>query len=571
MLTRISNNPHRVLPPPSFFNLPRPLSRPRSNTNPTANDPPAPQLAYKQLASAFYTINSKYRISWECAELLIELGSGTAGTTATTAPPTSVSAPAMHSGGSIDGKKSRERAITLAGDEARSKAPTPTPGSSAGMNTDPSPPLASPPSLSWRASTGRHDLSQRQLVLLKEMLNNPDSSFVVEDLKAPIPEEVVGLSVLSVNRDWRWGDAMNSTITLPSEESASGQRGSGAGSPSKKRRRSKLGMSGLRDVLRSLKRSHSDNPPLPPPPIPVSSASLTTDSSVDSQNRPHEYDHPLVPRQGRRRTKTSTGPESMRSNMQRERDLRPTSPYHPSLSVNKASPRRPSLASIFRIGQKSKTAPPTSSLATNGDVSMDSVGDNLQTALGRESSSTGEEEDWDRMDSASDLDAAAKALEVRDGSATVRGIRGRSPYLQEHYLLPGCPSRPTTPKRSASASQSSIWGESSSSTAAPPSRSTRLSKVEESVNDHPGPRLASKGKLTKTGPGPSRPPSRTRKDAKTGSVRSMPPYSFTGSLPDPQLAMTPENIKPLLENAKEVHTRLDECITEIRLLLTVSS
>jgi hypothetical protein len=141
---------------------------------------------------------------------------------------------------------------------------------------------------------------------------------------------------ISVNRDWRWGDAMNSTVTLPSEESASGQRGSGAGSPSKKRRRSRLGMSGLRDVLRSLKRSHSDNPPLPPPSIPVSSASLTTDSCVDSQNRPHEYDHPLVPPQGWRRTKTSTGPESMRSNTQREQDLRPTSPYNPSLSANKA-------------------------------------------------------------------------------------------------------------------------------------------------------------------------------------------------------------------------------------------
>ncbi|KAJ7874325.1 hypothetical protein B0H14DRAFT_2569282 [Mycena olivaceomarginata] len=34
------------------------------------------QQAYKQLASAFYTINSKYRISWECTELLIELGGG---------------------------------------------------------------------------------------------------------------------------------------------------------------------------------------------------------------------------------------------------------------------------------------------------------------------------------------------------------------------------------------------------------------------------------------------------------------------------------------------------------------
>jgi hypothetical protein len=33
-------------------------------------------VAYKQLASAFYAINSKHRISWECSKLLIELGGG---------------------------------------------------------------------------------------------------------------------------------------------------------------------------------------------------------------------------------------------------------------------------------------------------------------------------------------------------------------------------------------------------------------------------------------------------------------------------------------------------------------
>jgi len=37
------------------------------------------------------------------------------------------------------------------------------------------------------------------------------------------------------------------------------------------------------------------------------------------------------------------------------------------------------------------------------------------------SSNTGEEEDWDRMDSASDLDAAANALQVADGGGTVHG------------------------------------------------------------------------------------------------------------------------------------------------------
>jgi hypothetical protein len=43
----------------------------------------------------------------------------------------------------------------------------------------------------------------------------------------------------------------------------------------------------------------------------------------------------------------------------------------------------------------------------------------------------------------------------------------------------------------------------------------------------------------------------------------MPP----ATLPDPKLAMTPENIKPLLENAREVHARLSDCIAEIRSLL----
>jgi len=38
---------------------------------------------YKELASAFYTLNSKYRISWECAELLIELAGGGGGVSTT--------------------------------------------------------------------------------------------------------------------------------------------------------------------------------------------------------------------------------------------------------------------------------------------------------------------------------------------------------------------------------------------------------------------------------------------------------------------------------------------------------
>ena len=42
-----------------------------------------------------------------------------------------------------------------------------------------------------------------------------------------------------------------------------------------------------------------------------------------------------------------------------------------------------------------------------------------------------------------------------------------------------------------------------------------------------------------------------------GSMSPQPP-------PELKLAMAPENIKPLVENAKGVHVRLVECIAEIR-------
>jgi hypothetical protein len=43
----------------------------------------------------------------------------------------------------------------------------------------PASPLMSPASMSWRASTGRHDLSQRQLVFIRKMLNNNGGASIV--------------------------------------------------------------------------------------------------------------------------------------------------------------------------------------------------------------------------------------------------------------------------------------------------------------------------------------------------------------------------------------------------------
>jgi serine/arginine repetitive matrix protein 2 len=365
---------------PSFMtNLPNPKSRLRSNTSPTAPSSSSSlhslsspsqvqpfhhtqqqqlqhshaQLAYKQLVSAFYTINSKYRISWECAELLIELGGTSSAASAapssssggiSSPPSTSVSAPVMGAGLHLNlnlnlhlnliGKKGsggRERAITLAGDKSKPSSPVPgaTPSSPVGATTATAtagPPLASPPSLAWRASTGRHDLSHRQLVLLREMLHKADNSPPAGG--SSIPEEqpqqlntnvqhrqtTMSPTSLNVNKDWRWGDAMNSTVTLPSEES-----GRSSADPRKKRRYSRLGMSGFRDMLRALKRNHNDAPPPlpapPPPPVLASSTSLSTDNS--SLDRRLRNSH-APPAQGRR-PKTTSGLESVCMS-------RPTSP-----------------------------------------------------------------------------------------------------------------------------------------------------------------------------------------------------------------------------------------------------
>lgn len=75
-------------------------TRGRSNTNPTASEVAQAQAQrgqqqrqssrYKEMASAFYTLNSKHRISWECVELLVELGGGGSASATTNCNPSSV-------------------------------------------------------------------------------------------------------------------------------------------------------------------------------------------------------------------------------------------------------------------------------------------------------------------------------------------------------------------------------------------------------------------------------------------------------------------------------------------------
>ncbi len=64
-------------------------------------------------------------------------------------------------------------------------------------------------------------------------------------------------ATLRVDRDWRWGNARNSTITLPAEDADGVQGRRASMERSTRRAGGRLGMAGIRDMLRALKRGAS--------------------------------------------------------------------------------------------------------------------------------------------------------------------------------------------------------------------------------------------------------------------------------------------------------------------------
>jgi hypothetical protein len=210
-----------------------------------------------------------------------------------------------------------------------------------------------------------------------------------------------------LDREWQWGDAMNSTVTLPSEESQE--------VPSKKNRQaSKLGMRRLRDLSRSLKRNNTE-PSVSHHALLPSTVDVATDSSADRQAR-HWYNQPHLITH-RHRTKASAGPDSVK-------EQQPASPYGETSLKHKSSPRRPSLASIFRMGQKSKSSSLTTSTACDPstDITPTTTATTVSQSSGLDSSNGNtEDEDWDWMDSASDLEVTAPTVKGFADTKTVGG------------------------------------------------------------------------------------------------------------------------------------------------------
>ena len=564
---------------PTLFGLPRPLSRARSYTDPQAVAPSSTEEAnHKQSVAMYRSIEARYRLTWECADLLIELGGGSP---ATAEPLPASLLPSSQTATSCEGRKSRDRAITLSGEESK-------PHVLISNMSHTTLPLAHHPSGAshWRASTGRHDLSQRQLMLLRDMLSSPDTSLVLAKECRILEEEV--------NRDWRWGDAMNSTITLPTEESSQAESDAVAGtSPAALRRRKsgRLGMRGLRDMLRSLKKTYSSSPSISQESqqgrtpthtnLPVSSltdVSVCTTSSLNLPQRPETTAQ-------RGRAKTTAGKESIRSVKDH-----PNSPYAPPSAASlghHTSPRRPSLASIFRLGQKNKsTAKPN---PQSGASDLMAVTNHADAASEQSAAHGIEDEDWDEVESSADCELTSASSTVRaEKSGTVKGRRAQSPYSLQN----------SSPRQGSNPSRSSIWTLDpprsppylEASMGSPASGegqtwNTKLSNVPEvaerdSPQKAPSKRLswkARRGTSAAVSPSPKRPRSRASKVdvATSGSIRSRRHGGSSevdaahANLQDTALtlAMTPENIKPLLENAKEVQARCKDCLEELRRLL----
>lgn len=563
-----------------------------------------------RVANRLNTIDERYGLWWECADVLVELGGGGSNGGGSGARETTTSTSSGDKVGSSaePGKETkivngRERAITLAGNQP---APTVEP---AGKKDQ------------WDKERG--ELSPRQLMILREMLSTPNPS----SLSIPLPPTTTTAAPAKtgyLNALHPGGTA--SAITLPSSSSSSHVHGLGQGpnsqsvvklparkashasqaattGPGKIRRASRAGITGIRDLLKhlNLKKPTSGN------------------GSADSGSRPptrlggagKESQVHLPQAQASRadlamqsqlnlghRSQSNLGHASQ-LNLGHTSQLALDQPYqhHSKRSHGPAaapiviapthkSPRRPSLASIFRLNgaggrSKSKGRAVSQPQGTPSTTEDDA-----------------DESDWDRMDSASDLDLRARSREhaqrtqrggeVQKGEkdATLRGRKGHAASASNGGSgeRDGTPPVPALPAEFAS------------------SRSQLSIKAPEEESFGKGTDLASPGGMSPVSAGgaglsggaggekPVRsgsnrfrqnPPSalaQTAAQAVQPGLRSAPLHpgsestypgaggvgASVGAGVEGRLALTPENIKPLLEYAREVTARLGECVAELR-------
>ncbi|CAE6443910.1 unnamed protein product [Rhizoctonia solani] len=413
-------------------------------------------------------IDERYSLWWECADVLVELGGGSSGRGDNENQPS----PSQDSkNGST---KSRERAITLAGNQA---APSVDPQAKKDQ---------------WYKDRG--ELSPRQLQILREMLATPNPSLL------HVPASTGYLNALHPG-----GTA--SAITLPSSSNSShihGPKTDAKQKPGGKiRRASRAGITGIRDLLKYLNLKKPEG-------LRLGDSKSQLNLGLGSQSRVHL-------------------PQAAQSQLNLSGSQTHLPRYNSrSQGPSKPSPRRPSLASIFRLNGRSK-----------------SKGRVVSTPSGTPSNSTSaaeddaDESDWDRMDSASDLDLRGKIADMSPEKGKDATLRGRKSGSGRASNI----ARPPVPALPAEFAKSTV-----SLSPFEPGRKTSGSKRP------PIPLAGGSAKSVEPG---------------LRSAPLNPPEGLTmggplGAGVEGRLALTPENIKPLLEYAREVTARLSACVDELR-------
>jgi serine/arginine repetitive matrix protein 2 len=615
----------------SFFQ--NPLRRPSATKAQVPEDGggiPSLQEQQDRTNTSLAELDNHFAIWWECADLLVELGSAAPPAVAATPvkSPTMASLQRAAMTNDQSTPKPKERHATLPRHEPPPRHDQDVP-SSFGMSHGLSSSDSGASLNHRRGSTGQQDLNPRQIQLLKGMLATPNPN----DLSSSVdfgsfyagPTSTLSPVISHPSSSVRSGVNFETPRVLPLRPDLTDDEDAMNDKEEKRSRRISLaGRLGVREILASLKRTKAKvmkQRTRPQSVAPDEPARTSADyaagsrSSIDQSRSVSQA--PPSPRAGYLRENLNVGTPAQTG--------APPSPYKRN--------RRRSLASIFKLGNLSTSQNEDKILSYSRsriDLASPTPGEEpgFRHAGVRmdDGVNTDADSDWDYMNSPSDIPGRYKTLQrnlssSQDLSNSATQNRGRSAPVGVPI---GSSRGGSTVSRNTSTSRN-VYTSASASAASLTSNSFYGSAAShQSLHEAFGGRGISdksedeRRRLKKPVKSARRPPSAgRRKSIRTSSHTSLPsqtigitppgitspimeqaystalPGSYqsqtntlshhstfahsvsecrrTPSMTDissPRLAFTPENIVPLLVYAREVKLKLQECITEVKLIET---
>lgn len=593
---------------------------------------PSLQEQQDRATASLAELDNHFAIWWECADLLVELGSAAPPAVAATPvkSPTMASLQRVAMTNEHSTPKPKERHATLPRHEPPPRHDQTT-SSSFGMSHGLSSSDSAASLNHRRGSTGQQDLNPRQIQLLKGMLTTPNpndlSSSVDFDSFYAGPISTLSPVISHPSSSVRSAVNFETPRMLPSRPAPYLTDDEDAVNDKEEKRRRRISLAGrlgVKEILASLKRTKEK----------VMKQRARPQSVAPDEPARTSIDYVAASRSSIDQSRSvSQAPPSPRAGLSREnlnvntpaQTGAPPSPYKRN--------RRRSLASIFKFGNSSASQNEDKILSYSRsriDLASPTPGEEpgFRHAGVRmdDGVNTDVDSDWDYMNSPSDIPGRYKTLQrnvssSQDLSNSAAQNRGRSAPVGVPI---GSSRGGSTVSRNTSTSRH-VYTSASASAASLTSNSFYGSAAShQSLHEAFGGRGMSdksedeRRRLKKPVKSPRRPPSAgKRRSIRASSQTSLPSQTIgitppgitspimeqaysatrsgsyqsqtstlshhlssahsasegrrTPSMTDassPRLALTPENIVPLLVYAREVKVKLQECITEVKLLET---